>query len=446
MGRRATPTAARARRRLPGRHPGPRPGRQPRRRRRTLRPRTACRPIRYGHHVAGNGGITVSDLSSRRRSTPRAGRPGDALLRRRAGARTAGRCAAWASTQPLRSGGGRGVGLTIPAPHGSSGVYLLKRPQQPHDAARPVRGQRPAVGCRHARRAARRARRAAGALVAGPQPGRQRRRRRAGHARPRASRSACCRGFSGDGLPVNFAHGEANALLGLDHRHRRYDVTTDFALAAGVGPSLVELPRRAAGRRRALDHRRPRPQAARVRAPRRHARLARHRLADAPGLARRPQPPRRTRRARAQTDIFGARILPLVNRPVTLTKLTRPATSPLFIGTVGQFTGYRRYEPTASLGTQLSLAADAVDEGGRPGHRRRPLRPRPRDPRRPARLRRVAARQPPDLATLRPDMDAPVPLIICALLAGVTVLVPPVSRARARRRDARRRSRWPSRS
>ena len=87
--------------------------------------------------------------------------------------------------------------------------------QQPHDAARAFAVTGQPSGRRHGGRGpGRRARRAARALVAGPQPGRHRRRRRAGHAGPWGRGRPAARVLAGGGLPQGFADGEANALRG----------------------------------------------------------------------------------------------------------------------------------------------------------------------------------------------------------------------------------------
>ena len=89
--------------------------------------------------------------------------------------------------------------------------------------------------------------------LAGPQPGRRRRRRHAEHARPRrrrARRAAVRRQRPAGGLPAR----EAPTISWLDHTHRSYDITTDLALALGQGPQARRAPGRADPRRRALDH------------------------------------------------------------------------------------------------------------------------------------------------------------------------------------------------
>ncbi len=267
----------------------------------------------YGQHVAGNGGITVSDLSV---APPLGPRQAGQATRFYVAAQN--RPYRWSVRrlgldQPLRSGGGRGVGLTIPAPHGSSGVYLLKVHSNRTTLRVPfaVNGQPSVAGTPDAPR---------GVLVVLPVLSWQ------GHnpvdsdgdgepdTLDHGVAVGLLRGFSGDGLPVNFAHGEANALIGLDHRHRRYDVTTDFALAAGVGPSLsnyrgVLL----AGDEHWITADLGRMLRTFVRRGGTLVSLGTDSLMRQVSLSAGNRLAHPT--ARAKTDIFGARILPLVNRP-----------------------------------------------------------------------------------------------------------------------------------
>ncbi len=145
----------RAGRRLPGRHPGPRPGRQPRRRAGAAPRRPAGQSLRPApggprrHHG-------LATCRSRRRSGPgQAGQATRFFVAAAGPRRIAGRCAGCGLDQPLRSGGGRGVALTIPAPRGSSGVYLLEVHSNRTTLRVPfaVNGQ-PSVAGRPTRRAA----------------------------------------------------------------------------------------------------------------------------------------------------------------------------------------------------------------------------------------------------------------------------------------------------
>ncbi|WP_205696134.1 N,N-dimethylformamidase beta subunit family domain-containing protein [Conexibacter sp. SYSU D00693] len=163
------------------------------------------------------------------------------------------------------------------------------------------------------------------------------------------------------GLPAGFATHEAPVLAWLDRTGRRYDVTTDLALEHGVGPRL-------AGHRGVLLPGDTRWLTPRVRRDlrtfvRRGGALAsfgtdsllrtvrlrqgrRERLAD-------PGP-------RGRADLFGARLRPVVRRPVDLEVSGQPDAVQLFAGTDGRFPGVPAWEETASLGPQLRHAASAV--------------------------------------------------------------------------------------
>ncbi len=318
--------------------------------------------VRYGHHVAGHGGIRVSDLVVQPPLTPVA--TGQAA---RFFVDAHGRAYRWSvrrlgSTHVVSADTARGPILTLPGPRGVSGVYLLTVHSHRTTLRVPFEVDGPSTaGTPNARR---------GVLVVLPAISWQGRNPidSDGDGEPdtldRGVSVSLDRGFSGDGLPVNFAHGEANALLGLDRKRRRYDITTDLALAQGTGPVLanyrgvllagdeVWITSDLAARLRAFVRRGGTLVSLGTDSLMRRVTINAHNRLVHPTT-------------RARNDLFGARILPLVQKPVTLTVLKGP-NSPLFIGTVGLFTGYFRYEPTTSLGTQLSLAADAVDEGGRP--------------------------------------------------------------------------------
>lgn len=162
-------------------------------------------------------------------------------------------------------------------------------------------------------------------------------------------------------LPAGFADAEGPLLAFLARRGRRFDVTTDVALALGRGPRLADyrgviLP----GDTRWLPARTGLLLRRWVRAGgglfqigldslRREVRLtASGRLAD-------PTPA-------APTDLFGARLRPIVRAPTTVTNLEDQIG--LFRGDVlggtGVLSGFAGYEQTASLGPAAQLAASAV--------------------------------------------------------------------------------------
>jgi hypothetical protein len=319
--------------------------------------------VRYGHHLHGHGGIRVSDLVVQPPLVPvQTGQPARFFVDAH------GRDYTWSvrrlgNSQVVDSGGASGPILTVTAPRGSSGVYLLTVHSHHTTMRVPFEVNGASVAGTPTARG--------GVLVVLPAISWQGRNRidSDGDGEPDTLYDgvavALNRGFSGDGLPENFAHGEGNALASLDSKHRRYDITTDLALAQGTGPRLADyrgvllagdevwITRDLGTRLRAFVRRGGTLVSLGTDSLMRQVKINAH------GKLVHPTP-------RATTDLFGARILPLVRKPVVLTNLRSPASIGLFAGTVGQFTGYFRYEPTASLGTQLSLAADAVDEVGRP--------------------------------------------------------------------------------
>jgi hypothetical protein len=171
--------------------------------------------------------------------------------------------------------------------------------------------------------------------------------------------------FAGDGLPAGFARREAPLLRWLARSRRRFDVTTDAALALGQGPALeghhgVLLPSDTRWLPRAL-------QAGLQRFVRGGGRLLslgvdslRRQVEISPdGRLVDPRPP-------AAADLFGARLDPLLRRaaPVALTQATDQIN--LFAGTDGQFRGWHRLEPLAAAGPGNRLVASAVGDGVRP--------------------------------------------------------------------------------
>lgn len=167
----------------------------------------------------------------------------------------------------------------------------------------------------------------------------------------------------GTGLPIGFAEREAPLLAHLDREGRRYDVTTDVALAAGVGPRPADgyagvlLP----GDTRWLDPRAARRLRAFVRdggalatfgidSLRREARLTPGRRLIEPTVP-------------APADLFGAVVRPLDRGRTTLTELVDEAG--LFDGTDGEFLAVERYEVTRGLGRDVRRLSAAVTPEGR---------------------------------------------------------------------------------
>ena len=167
-----------------------------------------------------------------------------------------------------------------------------------------------------------------------------------------------------DGIPPQIRRHEALLLAQLDREGRRYDLTTDVALARGEGPTLrghrgVII----AGDARWLDGRVARSLRSFVRdggrlltvgtsSLRRSVTLTPGGRATAPTL---PTP----------RDLFGARLRPVVREPVTLVNVADEIE--LFAGTAGQFTGLEAFEQTVDVrgGSNAIAAAAATQDGAR---------------------------------------------------------------------------------
>jgi hypothetical protein len=169
--------------------------------------------------------------------------------------------------------------------------------------------------------------------------------------------------LAGDGLPAGFAERDAPLLAWLARTGRRFDVTTDVALAAGAGPRLdghagVILPSdtrwlpagvqqrlrrfvRGGGTLLSLG----------VDSLRRSVRVSpRGRLLD-------PTPA-------APTELLGGRLGPLQRPPAPVALTEASDRIELFAGTNGEFPGWRVLEPLAAAG-QGRLVASALTEGDR---------------------------------------------------------------------------------
>jgi hypothetical protein len=171
------------------------------------------------------------------------------------------------------------------------------------------------------------------------------------------------RPFAAGGLPAGFLHFEAPTISWLDHTHRRYDITTDLALALGQGPKLeghqgVLIP----GDARWITRRLGVQLRAFVRGGGRIASLGtgsllRRVLISPHERLYAPTPP-------AATDLFGARLRPLAHGKVTLQSFTDDLQ--LFAETNGTFGPFGSYEQTLAVGREADLASVAVIASGGP--------------------------------------------------------------------------------
>jgi hypothetical protein len=166
--------------------------------------------------------------------------------------------------------------------------------------------------------------------------------------------------FAGD--PPGFADRIAPLLAFLDRHHLRYDLTTDLALAEHSGVAI----RGHAGILLAGDERwLPSSVQEQLRT---FVRRGGHLASLGVGSLRHTvtlsgqslTAPTRT----ATTDVFGARLAPLVPQSVTVTNYLDQIG--LFSGGGGQLTATGGYETTDSVGQQSALAASAVTPDGHP--------------------------------------------------------------------------------
>lgn len=160
--------------------------------------------------------------------------------------------------------------------------------------------------------------------------------------------------YDGGGLPAGVESSVAPLLIELDRQKRRYDITTDLALARGIGPKLEghtgvilagDTQWMDAGLQRRLRRwvtRGGRLYNAGIDSLRREVRVTPRRALD-------PTTP-------APRDLFGAQLAPVTTaRGTSIVVAEDPLR--LFEGTDGQFDGFDRYEATRSLGPASRVVA-----------------------------------------------------------------------------------------
>ncbi|WP_372790156.1 N,N-dimethylformamidase beta subunit family domain-containing protein [Paraconexibacter sp.] len=320
----------------------------------------------YGSPLPGRGGITVRYLGVQPPIQPtRAGERGEFFVDARQQRYTWNLRRVGGPPQPIRRGSGTRAKLAISAPDGAGGVYLLEVRTRTRSVRVPwvVRPSTPRIGTRQD---------PSGVLVVLPVGTWQGRNPvdDDGDGLPdlldRGLPVRLRRVMVGDGtgLPTGFAQQEAPLLAHLDRTQRRYDVTTDVALAAGTGPQLTDgyrgviLP----GDVRWLP---PAVGKALRGFVRRGGRVS---LFGTRSLLREVRQTPRERwiepTAPATRDLFGMRLGPLTRRSAVLTEFQDELD--LFQGTEGQFAGVEAYEETTSTGSQSDPVAAAVTPGGKP--------------------------------------------------------------------------------
>lgn len=171
--------------------------------------------------------------------------------------------------------------------------------------------------------------------------------------------------FAGDGLPSGFATHEAPVLAFLDRTRRRYDLTTDLALARGTGPKLDEfqgalipgdarwLPAGVGEQLRRFARRGGTVVSLGTDSLRRQVDLTK-------GAKQRLVRPTNA----TQADLFGAVLRDVVRAPTTLT--VAEDRIDLFKGDEGVFPGVTAYEPTGREDGGARVVADAAAKDGRP--------------------------------------------------------------------------------
>lgn len=168
--------------------------------------------------------------------------------------------------------------------------------------------------------------------------------------------------FAG-GLPAGFGSDVQPVLQHLDAHHLRYDLTTDLALADAparvlTGHSGVLLPASerwlpggAQAALRAFVHDGGRVASLGTDSLRRTVTLTPSSV-EAPG-------------AQAPADAFGARLAPVTHGAVTITNFQDDPSVNLFAGGNGRYTGFSDYEPTSYVGGGGALLSSAVTADGR---------------------------------------------------------------------------------
>ena len=173
--------------------------------------------------------------------------------------------------------------------------------------------------------------------------------------------------MAGDGLPQGFTDQEGPLLRWLDTHGRRYDLTTDLSLVLGRGPRLTGhqgvlipgdarwLPARVRTDLRAFVRRGGTVVSTGTDSLRRSVRL------DGKGRLVQPSPER-------STDLFGARLSPVVARTSDLEVFKEDPKVDLFADGPGLFAGVEAWEQTERAGTEADLVTYAATKqpAGRP--------------------------------------------------------------------------------
>ena len=314
--------------------------------------------LEYGRRLPGRGGITVRYLRAQAPTGPVKAREEAAVAFDSVGERFTWQLRRVGSAGVRNSGSGsRTRVVRFAAPGGKSGLYLFEVRTRTRRTAAPVVVQ---------------ARRPSDVLVVLPVTTWQGLNPVDDEGDGRSNTLSAglpvelARPYVGDGVPPQIRRHEALLLAQLDREGRRYDLTTDVALARGEGPQLaghrgVIL----AGDTRWLDDDAARALRGFVRDGGRllsvGTRSLRRSVTFTPG-GRAISPTLPTAR-----NLFGARLGPVVRpaAPVTVVNVTDRID--LFAGTTGLFGGFGLYEPTLAVrgGADAIAAAAATQDGDR---------------------------------------------------------------------------------
>lgn len=314
--------------------------------------------LEYGRPLPGRGGITVRYLRARAPASPvMAGE--DALV----AVESAGARFTWtvrrvgASAIRKRGSGTRSRRVRFAAPGGKSGLYLFEVRTRTRRTATPV-----VVQSQQERNV----------LVVLPVTTWQGRNPvdDDGDGRPDTLTAGLAtrllaRPYVKDGIPDQIRRHEALLLAQLDRDGRRYDITTDVALARGEGPQLdghrgVII----AGDARWLDGRLARRLRSFVRGGGNLLSVGTGSLLRSITLTPRGRATKPTLATRR--DLFGARLRPIVRPPAPVTVVNVADEIDLFAGTAGQFGGFTAFEQTVDVSGRDPIAAAAATQDSPP--------------------------------------------------------------------------------
>jgi hypothetical protein len=313
----------------------------------------------YGRPLPGRGGVTVRYLRARAPASPVTAGDDALVAVESIGARFTWTLRRVGSSAVRKRGSGtRSRRVRFAAPRGKSGLYLFEVRTRTRRTATPLVVQ---------------ARRPRDVLVVLPVTTWQGRNPvdddgdgRADTLDAGLATRVLGRPYVRDGIPDQIRRQEALLLAQLDRDGRRYDLTTDVALARGEGPALDDhrgviiagdarwLDGRVARRLRSFVRGGGDVLSAGTQSLRRSITLTPGGRAITPTLP-------------TQRDLFGARLRPVERPPVPVTVVNVADEIGLFAGTGGQFGAIEAFEQTIDVrgGADAIAAAAATQDGAR---------------------------------------------------------------------------------